>query len=130
MHTSISGSIERVVSSMLEQQAIRTKNGETPMLPIWITPIQVRIIPVADRHTAFCQTVLERIPFRVDLDDRDMSVGKKVRQAERRWIPFILVVGDREVESGEFTVRIHGGEQSTMSLDGLNAAIEKARPEV
>ena len=125
MHTSISGSIERVVSSMLEQQAIRMKNGETPMLPIWIAPIQVRIVPVADRHTTFCQTILEKIPFRVDLDDRDMSVGKKVREAERRWIPFILVVGDREAESGELTVRTHGGEQRTMSLDGLNATIEK-----
>jgi threonyl-tRNA synthetase len=124
MHTSISGSIERVFSSMLEQQAIRMKNGETPMLPIWIAPIQARIIPVADRHTAFCETILEKIPFRVDLDDRDMSVGKKVREAERRWIPFILVVGDREAESGEFAVRIHGGEQRTMSLDGLNATIE------
>jgi threonyl-tRNA synthetase len=124
MHTSISGSIERVVSSMLEQQAIRMKNGETPMLPIWIAPIQVRIVPVADRHRAFCETILEKIPFRVDLDDRDMSVGKKVREAERRWIPYILVVGDREAESGEFAVRIHGGEQRTMSLDGLNAAIE------
>jgi threonyl-tRNA synthetase len=125
MHTSISGSIERVVSSMLEQQAIRMKNGETPMLPIWIAPIQVRIVPVADRHRAFCESILEKIPFRVDLDDRDMSVGKKVREAERRWIPFILVVGDREAESGEFAVRIHGGEQRSMSLDGLNAAIEK-----
>jgi len=124
MHTSISGSIERVVSSMLEQQAIRMRNGETPMLPLWIAPIQVRVIPVADRHTAFCESLLERIPFRVDLDDRDMSVGKKVRDAERRWIPYILVVGDREIDGGEFAVRIHGGEQSTMSLDALNSAIE------
>jgi threonyl-tRNA synthetase len=124
MHTSISGSIERVFSSMLEQQAIRMRNGETPMLPLWIAPIQVRVIPVADRHTAFCESLLERIPFRVDLDDRDMSVGKKVRDAERRWIPYILVVGDREIDGGEFAVRIHGGEQSTMSLDALNSAIE------
>jgi threonyl-tRNA synthetase len=85
----------------------------------------MRVVPVADRHRAFCESLLEKIPFRVDLDDRDMSVGKKVRQAERRWIPYTLVVGDREVESGEFAVRIHGGEQRTMSLDALNAAIEK-----
>ena len=58
-------------------------------------------------------------------DAAERPGSKKVREAERRWIPFILVVGDREAESGEFTVRTHGGEQRTMSLDGLNATIEK-----
>jgi threonyl-tRNA synthetase len=119
MHTSISGSIERVVSSMLEQQAIRARAGGTPMLPVWLSPIQLRIVPVADRHRAHCEELLRRIPFRVDLDDRDMSVGKKIREAERRWIPYILVIGDREVEGGEIAVRIHGGEQRTYSLERL-----------
>lgn len=124
MHTSISGSIERVVSSMLEQQAIRMKNGETPVLPLWLSPIQIRIIPVADRHRAFSADLLSKIPFRADLDDRDMSVGKKIRDAERRWVPYILVVGDREMEGGELSLRVHGGEQSSLTLDAFISRIE------
>jgi threonyl-tRNA synthetase len=125
MHTSISGSIERVVSSILEQQALRIKAGETPSLPLWLSPIQVRVIPVADRHSQFCGELLSKIPFRADLDDRDMSVGKKVREAERRWIPYILVVGDREVDGGELSVRVHGGEQLSLALDQLNSLIQE-----
>ncbi|MFH1502284.1 MAG: threonine--tRNA ligase [Candidatus Eisenbacteria bacterium] len=124
MHTSISGSIERVVSSILEQQAIRIKAGETPGLPLWLSPTQIRIIPVADRHRTFCEDLLSRIPFRADLDDRDMSVGKKIREAERRWTPYVLVVGDREMDGGELSLRVHGGEQSAISLDGLLSKVE------
>ncbi len=124
MHTSISGSIERVVSSLLEQAAVKMRNGETPSLPLWLSPTQVRIIPVADRHREFSAELLSKIPFRADLDDRDMSVGKKIRQAERRWTPYILVVGDREMEGGELSLRVHGGEQSTLTLEALLSRIE------
>jgi threonyl-tRNA synthetase len=117
MHTSISGSVERVVSSILEQQAIRMRNKEIPNFPLWLAPIQVRVIPVSDKHHEFCQSLMEKIPFRVDFDDRDMSVGKKIRESGRHWIPYTLVVGDREVEGDELTVRIHGGEQRQISLD-------------
>ena len=119
MHTSISGSIERVIGDILEQQAIRMKKGESPMLPLWLAPTQVRIIPVAERHNAYCEGLIEKIPFRVDFDDRDMSVGKKIREAGRRWIPYVLVVGDKEIESDQLTVRVRGGEQETFSLDAL-----------
>jgi threonyl-tRNA synthetase len=125
MHTSVSGSIERVVCAMLEQQAIRMKKGESPMLPVWLSPTQIRLIPVADRHRPFCDALLEKIPFRADLDDRDMSMGKKIREAERRWIPYILVVGDREVEGGELSVRAHGGKQQPLSLDALLSSIRE-----
>ncbi|MBD3348463.1 MAG: threonine--tRNA ligase [Candidatus Eisenbacteria bacterium] len=124
MHTSISGSIERVVSSILEQQAVRIANGETPSLPFWLSPIQVRVIPGADRHREFCENLIAKIPARVDLDDRDMSMGKKIREAERRWVPYILVVGDREVEGGELSVRAHGGEQEKLTLEGLVRMLE------
>lgn len=119
MHTSISGSIERVVCAILEQQAVRIRNKEVPNFPLWLAPTQVRVIPVSDKHHAFCESLLERIPFRVDFDDRDMSVGKKIREAGRRWIPFTLVVGDREAEGGELSVRLHGGEQRALSLEQL-----------
>lgn len=123
MHTSISGSIERVIGDILEQQAIRMKRGESPMLPLWLAPTQVRVIPVAERHNAYCEELLEKIPFRADFDDRDMSVGKKIREAGRRWIPYVLVIGDREIEGDELTVRVRGGEQESFSLDALNRTI-------
>jgi threonyl-tRNA synthetase len=85
--------------------------------------VQVRVIPVADRHHGFCEGLLAKIPFRADFDDRDMSVGKKIRDAGRRWIPYTLVVGDREVTGDDLTVRMHGGEQSSYSLDQLNETI-------
>jgi len=123
MHTSISGSIERVIGDILEQQAVRMKRGESPMLPLWLAPTQVRVIPVAERHNAYCEELLEKIPFRADFDDRDMSVGKKIREAGRRWIPYVLVIGDREIEGDELTVRVRGGEQESFSLDALNRTI-------
>jgi len=119
MHTSISGSVERVFSSILEQQAIRMRNKEVPNFPLWLAPTQVRIIPVSDKHHEFCESLLDRIPFRVDFDDRDMSVGKKIRESGRHWTPYTLVVGDREMSGDELTVRIHGGEQLQISLDKL-----------
>ncbi len=125
MHTSISGSIERVICSILEQQAIRIRNKEVPNFPLWLAPIQVRIIPVSDKHHAFCESLLEKLPFRVDFDDRDMSVGKKIRESGRHWIPYTLVVGDREVEGDELTVRVHGGEQRAFSRDELNETIKQ-----
>jgi threonyl-tRNA synthetase len=82
-------------------------------------------VPVAERHQALSESLLESLPFRVDVDDRDMTVGKRVREAERRWIPYILVVGDREEESGNLTVRIHGGEQESRTIDELRGIIEK-----
>jgi len=126
MHTSVSGSIERVIAAMLEEQATKIKEGGVPSLPLWLSPIQVRIIPVAERHHAFCESLLAGIPYRVDFDDRDMSVGKKIRESGRAWIPYTIVVGDREADGGELSVRVHGGEQLSLSLDRLNAIIGEA----
>jgi threonyl-tRNA synthetase len=125
MHTSISGSIERVICSILEQQAIRIRNKEVPNFPLWLAPIQVRVIPVSEKHHEFCTSLLGGIPFRVDFDDRDMSVGKKIRESGRHWIPYTLVVGDREIGGDELTVRVHGGEQRQISLDQLNELIRQ-----
>jgi threonyl-tRNA synthetase len=125
MHTSVSGSIERVICSILEQQAIRIRNKEVPNFPLWLAPIQVRIIPVSDKHHAFCESLLAKIPFRVDFDDRDMSVGKKIRESGRHWVPYTIVIGDREVSGDELAVRIHGGEQRQFSIDQLNETIRQ-----
>ena len=95
------------------------------MLPVWLAPTQVRVIPVAERHTEFCEGIVAKIPFRTDFDDREMSVGKKIRDAGRHWIPFTCVVGDNEMESGKLTVRVRGGEQEEMSIEALNAILKE-----
>ena len=110
LHCSPSGALERVVYAILEKAYILQKREKKPpMLPFWLTPIQVRIITVSDAHLEYAETILEELEshqIRVDLDDRSETVGKKIREAEMNWIPFIIVIGDKELEDKTLTVRI------------------------
>ena len=83
----------------------------------------MRLLPVKDEFVGDCQAIAEKLPGRVDVDDRDMTVGKKIRDAEREWIPFIIVYGDKEKASGEFQARIRGESELAFSVDALAAAI-------
>lgn len=108
LHCSPTGSIERVICSLLEKAAIEMEE-RPPMLPVWLSPTQVRIIAVAERHVDYSMKIADRIRdegIRVDVDDRAESVGKKIRDAAKEWIPYIIVIGDRELEGAEFTVNI------------------------
>jgi threonyl-tRNA synthetase len=102
IHRALMGSYERFIGILLEHFA-----GE---LPVWLTPVQAIVLPIADRHGEYAQSVLVRLReggLRAEADDRTESVGRKIRDAELRKIPFMLVVGDREQESGEVSVREH-----------------------
>ncbi len=114
LHTSISGSIDRVVYAMLENQAIKMKKGTKAELPLWLAPTQLRLIPVGEHFNEYCEQLIRQIPFRVDLDERDLTVGKKIREAEREWIPFSAVIGEKEVEAGGMMVRTRSTGQQTM----------------
>jgi len=106
LHCSPTGSIERVLCSLLEKTAIEI-NEKPPMLPVWLSPTQVRIIPVGEKHLNFANQVAEEIAtnnIRVDLDDRDERVGKKIRNAATDWVPYTMVVGDKEMETNVFSV--------------------------
>lgn len=116
MHTSVSGSVDRNVYAILENQALRMRRGEKAAWPVWLAPTQVRVVPVADAYVDGAQALADRIPFRVDVDDRDAKVGKKIREAEKEWVPYTLVVGERELAGGDLTVRTRFGEQLTMTL--------------
>jgi len=103
LHTSISGSIDRNVYALLEREAIKISQGKKPMLPLWLSPTQVRFIPVADEFVPDCEMFINELnaisPFhyiRSDIDDRDESVGRKIRDAEKEWIPYIIVIGEKE----------------------------------
>ena len=123
LHNSPSGAIERCLYALLEKAAKVQREGKTPSLPFWLCPTQIRIIPLSqDFHDVSldCLKELSISGFRVDFDDRDLSVGKKVREAEKEWLPFILVLGKNEVESKKFQVRDrYSGEITTMSLSAL-----------
>ena len=129
LHLSPSGAIERIVYALLEQQAMRTKEGKAPVLPVWLSPTQVRVIPVADRHNKFAEEVVEQFELnaiRADLDDRTETLQKKVRLAEHEWVPFVVVVGDKEAESKKISVRIRGSkEPQQITIEELTVLIRK-----
>jgi len=119
LHCSPTGSIERVICSLLEKTAIEL-DEKAPMLPTWLSPIEVRIITVGEDHKDFANELYDKINaenIRVDVDDRDESVGKKIRNAATEWIPYIFVVGDNEKESGVFSVTVR--ETGDMTVDEL-----------
>jgi threonyl-tRNA synthetase len=102
IHRALMGSYERFIGILLEHFG-----GE---LPVWLAPTQAIVLPIADRHNDFAQSIADQLSdagARVESDDRTESVSRKIRDAELRKIPFMLVVGDREQESGEVGVREH-----------------------
>ncbi len=111
LHCSPSGAIERCIYALLEKAEKIRDSGELPVLPFWLSPTQLRIIPVADRHRKYAEAVAAELPCRVDIDDRDESVKRKIRDAGREWIPYLAVVGDNEVESQTLSLTIR--EEST-----------------
>jgi len=124
LHASISGSIDRVLYAILETQAMRMRKGQKPAFPFWLAPIQLRLIPVSEKFDGPCKQVLEKVPYRIDYDDRDITMGRKIRDAEREWIPYILVLGAREVAEQCLNVRTRDGAQRKMTLPELLAEIE------
>jgi threonyl-tRNA synthetase len=112
IHRAMLGSYERFIGILIEHYA-----GE---FPVWLAPVQAIVLPIAARHNAYAVSVRSRLlerGLRVGVDERDEKVGRKVRDAELRKIPYLLVVGDREAESDEVSVRRHGeGDQGTMSV--------------
>ncbi|MEM1857827.1 MAG: His/Gly/Thr/Pro-type tRNA ligase C-terminal domain-containing protein, partial [Desulfurococcaceae archaeon] len=108
---------------VLDTAAIMEKEGRTPHLPTWLAPVQVRVIPVSREFLDYAVEVAEEVSrqgFRVDLDDRDLSLGKKVREAAMSWVPYIVVIGRREVETHTINVKIRRtNEQRSMGVKEL-----------
>ena len=118
IHRALMGSYERFIGILIEHFA-----GD---LPFWLAPIQVAVIPVADRHAEFGQSVanqLREVGLRVEVDDRTESIGRKIRDAELQKMPVMLVVGDREIESGVLAVRERGGAESSEPAADLAARL-------
>jgi threonyl-tRNA synthetase len=103
IHRALMGSYERFIGILLEHFS-----GE---LPVWLAPVQAIVLPIADRHNEYGAGVVERLRgagLRVELDARTESVGRKIREAELRKVPYMLIAGDREAAEDAVSVRQHG----------------------
>jgi len=108
LHNSPSGAIERIIYVLLEKAAQDSKEGRKAQLPLWLAPTQIRIIPLNEEFYDFCETLTDRLSannIRVDIDDRNESIGKRIREAEKEWIQYILVIGEKEANSENLSVR-------------------------
>ncbi|MEM3464048.1 MAG: His/Gly/Thr/Pro-type tRNA ligase C-terminal domain-containing protein, partial [Candidatus Bathyarchaeia archaeon] len=128
LHCSPSGAIERCIYALLEKAYKDQQNGKPPMLPLWLSPTQVRIIPMSDKYLEQCNRMAETLEaqqIRVDIDDRSLTLQKRVREAEMEWIPYIIVVGQKEVESEVLPVRDRKAkEMRKMTLEKLISEIK------
>ncbi len=125
LHLSPPGAIERVIYALLEKAHLEMEAGKVPSLPLWLSPTQVRLVPVSTDQIEYCKSLLPEFEgVRVDMDDTDDSLSKKIRNAEKEWIPFIAVAGKKEVESGKLNVRARGvKEQIELSAGELKEKI-------
>jgi threonyl-tRNA synthetase len=124
LHCSPSGAIERCVYALLEKAYKEQQKGKSPMLPLWLSPTQVRVIPMSDQFMEKVEEIAKQIAdccIRVDIDDRVSTLQKRIREAEREWVPYIIVVGQREVESGVLAVRDreNHGKVQNMTIEEL-----------
>ncbi|MDQ3356937.1 MAG: His/Gly/Thr/Pro-type tRNA ligase C-terminal domain-containing protein, partial [Actinomycetota bacterium] len=125
IHRALMGSYERFIGILVEDTA-----GE---LPVWLAPVQAAILPISDRHAEAAGDVLATLRLagvRAELDDRTESVGRKIRDAELRKVPYMLVLGDREVKEGTVSVRRHGeGDTGSETVEAFAARVAEVTRE-
>ncbi len=123
IHRAILGSLERFIGILIEEY--------TGKFPTWLSPNQVTVMNITDKQSDYCQKVVKKLKesgFRAKLDLRNEKIGFKIREHTLKRVPYLLVVGDKEMESGEIAIRTRSGEDlGTMSVDGF---IEKLTEEV
>ena len=121
IHRVVYGSIERFIGILIEHFA--------GSFPVWMAPNQVRVMPITDKQQAYAKEVNDKLfelGYRTQLDDRNEKIGKKIREAQVQKVPFMLIVGEKEAESGTVAVRQrHGGDLGAMTLDAFIARMQK-----
>jgi len=120
IHRVVLGSIERFLGILIEHFA--------GAFPVWLAPVQARLLPITDRHSAHCRSVLDRLleaGIRAELDDRNEKLNKKIREAELEKVPYMLVAGDKELEKDGVSPRTRGGEDwKLMSVSDFISRVE------
>ena len=132
LHNSPSGAVERIIYALLEKSAKISKEGGIASLPLWLSHTQVRIIPVSQEHIVHCEKVLAELTenqIRADIDDRDETVGKKIRESETEWVRYTIVIGDKEIHSEKLIVRDRneGKQRETTLYQLINEVKEQTR---
>lgn len=105
IHRAILGSVERFIAILLEHTA--------GALPVWLAPVQAVICPVSEKHNDYANKISKELSennIRIEIDDRNESVGRKIRDAELQKVPYIIVVGDKEIADNNLSVRSRGSK--------------------
>ena len=123
IHRTSIGCYERTLAMLIERYA--------GAFPTWLAPVQIKMLPIADRHVEYVDQILEKFKaanLRVEVDDRSEKIGYKIREAQLEKVPYMLVIGDKEIENGAVGVRSRkDGDLGSMSVDEF---IEKVKKEV
>ncbi len=123
LHRAILGSMERFLGVLIEHYA--------GAFPVWLAPVQAVVIPIAERHHAYARKVMEALDsagLRAALDDRNETMGYKIREAQTQKVPYMLIVGDREEQSGQVSVRTRSqGDEGALALESF---LERIRREI
>ena len=122
LHVAILGSVERFLGVLIEHFA--------GVFPVWLSPVQVKIIPVRDTHNAYAKELYDTLKaqnIRAELDDRDLNLGKKVREAKNDKVPYMIIIGDKEMESGKLTVE---GRKEKLEDISKEEFLEKIQKEI
>ncbi len=117
VHRALLGSLERFIGVLIEHFG--------GAFPTWLAPVQAMVIPIADRHIEYAESVKTKLTeagLRVEVDARNERMGAKIREAQVQKIPYMLVVGDREAEANAVAVRLRSGDDlGAMPLDDIQA---------
>jgi threonyl-tRNA synthetase len=124
IHRAIYGSFERFIALLIEHFG--------GAFPVWLAPVQARVLPIADRHLEYARATLTRLEdagLRAEVDERQEKIGYKIREAQLQKIPYMLVIGDREAAEGTVAVRTRaGGDQGAQLVDAfVSAALAEVR---
>jgi threonyl-tRNA synthetase len=121
IHRAPLGTHERFIGFLLEHYAGR--------FPVWLAPLQVKVLPISDKFMDYAQTVLDKLKkadIRAELDDRSEKIGKKIRDTEVAKVPYMLVIGEKEVNDEKVSVRAHGkGDAGTVKADEFIDSLKK-----
>jgi threonyl-tRNA synthetase len=121
VHRVVYGSIERFIGILIENYA--------GAFPVWFTPVQIKILPITDKHYDYSKKLYDKffnLGFRVEIDDRSEKTGKKIRDAQVKKIPYMIVIGDKEMETGILPIRKYGSKDSVeMSVDDFISYVQK-----
>lgn len=120
VHRSSIGALERIMAFLIEHYG-----GN---FPLWLSPVQAAVIPVADTHTEYAKEIADTLKsegYRIELDDSNESMGKKIRSAKKERLPYFIVIGDKEVETKTVTLESRDGESVILSLDDVKAKFKE-----